>query len=118
VSQLSKFLYLCAIVLLAWLAAKPHWPTIKEEAKNFYTAWQQIRSSDEGLYPGQPTEDLEKPIPRERAITAPTPAAELPAQVTKEGDQRSARTRPRRPGSRHAVATGAEHWRRALAGHA
>ena len=86
-SQLSKFLYLCAIVLLAWLAAKPHWPTIKEEAKNFYTAWQQIRSSDEGLNSGEPTEDLGKPIPRERAIAAPTPAAELPAQVTKEGDE-------------------------------
>lgn len=45
-SPISKVIYLCVILLLAWLAAMPYWPGIRDEAANFYAAWQQIRSAD------------------------------------------------------------------------
>ena len=85
-SQLSKVLYLCAILLLAWLAVLPHWPTIKEEAQNFYAAWQQIRNPVEEVDSKEPAEDFEKSTTRERVIAAPKPAAELLVQAAVEDE--------------------------------
>lgn len=80
-SKFSKVLYLCAILLLGWLAVLPYWPTIREEALNFYTAWQQIRSSEEQKPDLAQSSGSEKENARKRAIAAPKPAELLPTLV-------------------------------------
>jgi len=85
VSRLSKILYPCLILLLAWLAVAPHWPTIREEAESFYAAWQQVRSSGKGKSTAK-EEDASagKETTRERALTPPNPVAELPPSPESE----------------------------------
>ncbi|MFU8847689.1 MAG: hypothetical protein ACNA77_03085 [Opitutales bacterium] len=78
-SPLSKVLYSSLILLLAWLAVAPHWPAIREEAENFYAAWQQIRSAGRVESPAAPQEvSTEQVSRRERAIVPPKPITELP----------------------------------------
>lgn len=79
-SPLSKFLYSSLILLLVGLAVAPHWPAMREEAENFYVAWQQIRSAGETTPEAEETSE-EKENRRERAIAPPKPAPALPALV-------------------------------------
>ena len=82
VSPLSKVLYLCVILLLAYLAVLPHWPKLEEEATHLYATWQAIRS-------GAPQESSaveESPPPsatntRERRIAQPVPGVLITADA-------------------------------------
>lgn len=87
-SSLSKVLYLCLILVLAWLAVMPYWPTIKGEAKNFYATWQVIRSEGTQDDEAQETDELAEATTRERSIATPTPPEELPVLAKAEpGDK-------------------------------
>jgi len=78
VSKLSKILYLCVILLLAGLAILPYWPKIKEEATNFYTAWQQIRKQEDSNTDKAPAREAEDKATRTRILAPPKAPAELP----------------------------------------
>jgi hypothetical protein len=77
VSPLSKVLYPCLFLILAWLAMAPHWAAIRKEAEHAYAAWQQIRGSSEP----KPARAPEEAAPsangdrRGRVIAAPNPVA-------------------------------------------
>lgn len=81
-SKLSKVLYLCAILLLCLLAAKPYWPAIREELQNFHAAWQAIRDAEDPKTDGSTPEVAEKNKIRERSIAQPKAADKLPAAAT------------------------------------
>ncbi|MGB0409488.1 MAG: hypothetical protein ACPGIC_05775 [Opitutales bacterium] len=71
-NKVSKVVYLCAILVLAWLAAMPHWPSIQEEAGHIYATWQQIR----GAHPSrdaetEPAADQPEADRRERTLIGP-----------------------------------------------
>ncbi|PXA03783.1 hypothetical protein DDZ13_10880 [Coraliomargarita sinensis] len=80
-SKLSKTFYLIVILLLALLALQPHWPAVRDEAKNLYAAWEQIRSSaQETSHTADRNEEEVEPV-RKRAIAAPKPAEKLAASA-------------------------------------
>ncbi len=87
-SLLSKSLYLCALLLLAWLAVVPYWPNIKEETLDFYAAWQQIRNSRGPNLSTAQTAEAAAENARKRSIAPPRPPAELPEMAgEKTSDQ-------------------------------
>lgn len=75
-SRRSSILYLIAILLLAWLAASPYWPGLKQEAAHLYAAWQHVRSAAESPVDTATTKEaaaVKEYGLRERRIAPPKP---------------------------------------------
>lgn len=85
-SKLSQVLYLCGILLLAFLAAMPYWPTIKEEAKNIYSTWQAIRNPDSQKADAQEAAEPNEGDRGERLVAQPKTVDELTLTTKEKSD--------------------------------